>query len=82
MKVFGSLGTPNFRWLQLPTLDRGNAVAKRRFRGPEALDSLLDAFTESQPAMRNLTPAAYPSHEWTTGQVELRVTSKKKKEKR
>lgn len=73
LKVFASLSTPHFRWLQLPALDGAISVSKDRLRRPTGLDLLLDLLSDEKPALRNLSPAAYPSREWTTGQIELNI---------
>jgi len=73
LKVFASLSTPHFRWLELPPLDGRISVSKDHSRQPSGLDLLLDALSDSKPAMRNLNPAAYPSRGWTTAQVELNI---------
>jgi hypothetical protein len=75
VKVFATVSTTNFRWLELPALDqplmRSAAV---RGKGPtNPLEGLMAAFTADQPPTRNLVPAAYPSHGWTTVQVEVSV---------
>lgn len=73
LKVFASLSTPHFRWLELPPLDGRISVSKDHFRQPSGLDVLLDALSDTKPAMRNLNPAAYPSRGWTTSQAELNI---------
>ena len=73
LKVFASLSTPHFRWLELPPLDGRLSVSKDHSRQPSGLDLLLDALSDTKPAMRNLNPAAYPSRGWTTAQVELNI---------
>ena len=75
LKVFASLTSANFRWLELPSLDRGERRAKNNTRQPSGLDLLLDAISDDKPRMRNLSPAAYPSRGWTTTQIELTVTT-------
>lgn len=75
IKVFATIGTTNFRWLELPSLDkpleRSAAVRTRSPTNP--LENLLAAVTADKPRTRNLIPAAYPSKEWITAQVEVRV---------
>ncbi len=79
-KVFATAGSPNFRWLELPSLDRSiPKAATRSLKPPEdPLDQLLSCVatdTDAVPPTRTLNPAKYPSREWTTKQV--RVTVKK-----
>ncbi len=76
LKGFASLSTPHFRWLQLPALDGAISVSKDQLRKPAGLDLMLDLLSDEKPALRNLSPAAYPSRGWTTSQVELNVTRK------
>lgn len=75
VKVFATVETSDFHWLELPALDlpqlRSAAVVNRNPESP--LDQLMANFTADQPAMRNLTPAAYPTYGWATAQVEIAV---------
>jgi hypothetical protein len=73
LKVFASLSTPHFHWLQMEPLDGAVSVAKDQLRQASGLDLLLDALSDQKPAMRHLNPAAYPSRGWTTSQVELYI---------
>ncbi len=75
VKVFATVSTTNFRWLELPALDQPpRRSAALRDKGPSnPLEQLAAAFTADQPPTRNLVPAAYPSHGWTTVQVEVNV---------
>jgi len=77
IKVFATVGTTNFQWLALPALDEP-PIAKKATRGApgSALDELLSAFTSGAPKTRNLNLAAYPSKEWATAQIEVRVQKK------
>ncbi len=75
LKVFASLGSANFRWLQMPSLDGGKREAKDRTGVPSELNLLLDAISDERPTMRNLSPVAYPSRGWTTSQIELNITA-------
>lgn len=73
IKVFATLGTTNFRWLELPALDQPVTGAVTRGGPANPLEELLAAVTAQDPKTRNLNPAAYPSWEWVTAQVEARV---------
>jgi len=75
LKVFASLGSANFRWLQMPSLDGGKRGPKNGTGDPSGLNLLLDAISDERPAMRNLSPVAYPSRGWTTAQIELNITT-------
>jgi hypothetical protein len=82
LKVFATVGTTNFRWLELPALDqpvtRSAPVRDRKPRNP--LEEMLAAFTAGQPAKRDLIPATYPSHEWITEQVQVRIQQQEAEE--
>jgi len=72
--VFATLGTTNFRWLELPPLDQPVTRHASLLRGPQdALEELLAAVTTEAPKTRDLEPAAYPSREWITAQVEVGI---------
>ena len=75
LKVFASLGSANFRWLQLPSLDGGKRDPKDATGSPSGLNLLLEAISNDKPRMRNLSPVAYPSRGWTTSQIELNITA-------
>jgi uncharacterized protein YbdZ (MbtH family) len=73
LKVFATLGTTDFRWLELPTLDI-SPTRKAVCDMPEnPLEELLASVAAREPGTRNLNPAAYPSREWTTAQVEVHI---------
>lgn len=64
----------NFHWLELPPL--AQPLPQRsgtRGANHDPLAELLEAITAEKPTTRDLTPAAYPSREWVTAQVEVRV---------
>jgi len=75
LKVFATAGTTNFRWLELRSLDqpliRSKPAVSRNPGG--ALEEMRAAFTADRPPTRNLNPAAYPSKEWITEAVEVRM---------
>jgi hypothetical protein len=74
IKVFATLGTTNFRWLELPVLDQRPRRSETTRGGPRnRLEELLATAVAEEPRMRNLNPAAYPSKEWVTEEVEIRV---------
>lgn len=75
LKVFATVETSNFRWLELPALDQPlRRSADVRGRNPQSpLEQLMASFTADQPPTRNLIPAAYPSYGWVTAQVEVAV---------
>jgi hypothetical protein len=74
LKVFATLGSADFRWLELPALDTPISTrAAARGGSGNPLDALLSAVNAEQPQTRTLTPAANPSKEWITAQIEIRV---------
>ncbi len=76
LKVFATIGEANFRWLELPSLDQPiiSPEAKGVSRSG-ALDDLLMAFAAEQPPTRKANPVAFPSREWTTLQIRVKVKS-------
>ncbi len=76
-KVFATIGMANFRWLELPPLDQPILAPEARgvSRSGGALDKLLMMFAAEQPPTRKANPVAFPSREWTTVQVRVRVKS-------
>lgn len=72
IKVFGTIGTTNFRWLELPALDRP-IVARAAARGaaPSGLEALLAAIVDQEPHARGLNTMAYASEEWVAAHVEI-----------
>jgi hypothetical protein len=74
LKVFATLETTNFRWLELPALDQPPRRSATTRGGPmNPLEELLAAVLAEEPNTRNLNPAVYPSREWVTEQVEVRI---------
>ena len=75
IKVFATVTTSNFRWLELPALDQPlvRSIAVRGKAPANSLEELMSAFTADKPPTRNLVPAAYPSREWVVSQVEVNV---------
>jgi hypothetical protein len=76
LKVVGTLGPSNFRWLELPALDEPDK-GRTGWRGSpaSALDEFLAAFMNDGAGFRDLTFETSASHEWTTAQVEIDVRS-------
>lgn len=71
IKVFGTLGTTNFRWLELPVLDRPVARSLLPGQPPGGLQALLAAIVDEEPHVRGLNTMAYASEEWVTAHVEV-----------
>jgi len=73
LKVFATVDQANFRWLELPSLDK--PFVSRGFEPPNnPLEILLEAIDREQPPTRKLSVVASPSREWTTKQITLRFT--------
>jgi hypothetical protein len=74
LKVMGTVGPSNFRWLELPALDEPDK-GRAGWRGAVAtpLDEFLAAFMDDGSGFRDLTVEANAGHEWTTVQVEIEV---------
>lgn len=73
LKVFATLGTTDFRWLELPALDKPPTRRDAHDKPKNPLEELLASVAAQKPKTRNLNPAAYPSREWLTIQVEVRI---------
>jgi hypothetical protein len=78
LKVFATLGSANFRWLELPELDKPptrKAIITRSLDEGDPLEAILAAFTDDrlQTGKRSLDPAEYPSRGWATTQVEVHI---------
>ena len=74
LKVFASSSGAHYRWLGLPALD-GVLATKNERQVQSDLDLLLYTLSENEPQTRNLSPATYPSREWTTNQITVNITS-------
>ena len=74
LKVLAALGPTSFRWLELPALDQPPATRKGEAPA-DPLEQMLVRFTadEIPMATKDIQPAAFPSKEWVTAMVELRV---------
>lgn len=77
LKVFATVGTTNFRSLELPGLDKPllprSITRGGEFNPTDLLGQFLVAVTDSLPSLRDLTPAASASKQWTTSQLEVRI---------
>jgi hypothetical protein len=79
IKVLATVGSTNFRWLELPPLDQPlRRSASLSARSPaDPLEELMAAFSADQPPTRQLIPAAYPSREWVAVQVEVDIRNER-----
>lgn len=72
IKVFATVGSANFRWLELPALGKPPENVGRTHRAPtDPLGRLL--FAASAGASRNLKPAVHASGGWVTRQLDVCV---------
>ena len=62
LKVFATIDTTSFRWLELPAF-----VSEKR----KAIDQLLAAFASEEAMIRQVEVLASPESEWTVRQVEI-----------
>ena len=74
-KVFATLGSANFRYLELPSLDQPLQSKSINTKASNPLEEILSKIDESKPSTRKLNPAKNPSLEWIT--VQISVTVKK-----
>ena len=72
IKVFATLGTTNFRWLELPALDQPATRSADRGNPSNPLESFFSAFTANQPATRNAT-AVQTGDDWVTAQLNVTI---------
>ncbi|MUG93242.1 caspase family protein [Scytonema sp. UIC 10036] len=77
VKVFATVSSANFRWLELPSLGQ-ELERKGLARSGNPLDALLAVIDEDKPPTRKLSVAASPSREWTTRQIGLTVVAPNK----
>jgi hypothetical protein len=73
LKVFATIGSTSFRWLELPALDRPHISEGARGRPRNSLEQLLTVVAAEEAQTRHLNPAVYPTGEWITALVEIRV---------
>ncbi|HBL25685.1 MAG TPA: hypothetical protein DD490_02495 [Acidobacteria bacterium] len=73
LKVFATQGAANFRWLELPPLERPELRYVPRGEPKSALDRLFSMLTCGRAKRGPLTPSEFPEEEWLTAQVEIRV---------
>ena len=66
LKVFATIDTSSFRWLELPAL----APDKRN-----AMDQLKSAFAAEDTMLRQVEVLASPELEWTVRQVEIETNA-------
>ena len=78
LKVFATIDTTSFNWLQLPALDkpvtRGRATRSGGGEPSNPLEALFDKLMAVKPKTRQVQASARSSDRWVTEQVELRVS--------
>jgi len=74
LKVFATIGSTDFQWLQLSPLDQPTQSRSIRSYTPVTpLEALLFALMEAAPDTRTLKPGIRPGREWITVQLEVDV---------
>lgn len=73
IKILATTGASNFRWLELPALERQAGGPVWRGDPTTRLEQFLEAFMRDGPGARDLIIEAAANHEWTTTQVEINV---------
>ncbi len=75
LKVFATIGSANFRWLELPSLDK--PIPKSSTRGfrslSNPLDKLLKSFAAEKAPTRTANPVVAASQQWTTTKVKIQL---------
>lgn len=73
LKLFATIGSTDFQWLQLPALDR--PAQSRGISGipGNPLEELLFALVVEAQGTRTLIPGVRPTREWVTAQLEVRI---------
>ena len=72
LKFFITVGTTNFRWLELPSMDEQQNRSQHPRRAQNALEQLLEVFTAEKPT-RNVLLVAAPCEEWVTLELLIHV---------
>lgn len=72
LKLFATIGSPNFRVLELPPLDQPKSKGNIT-RGNDPLEKLLANIDDEQPATKRLNLAQSASNEWITVQISLTI---------
>jgi hypothetical protein len=73
IKVFATVEPTNFRWLELPTLDRPEFVENVRGVPANQLEDLLSAFSAAGARTRNATVSISAASLWMVHQIEIEV---------
>ncbi len=73
LKVFATLGSANFHYLELSSLDQPLQSKGINSKASNPLEEILEKIPESKPSTKKLNPAKNPSLEWITVQVSVTV---------
>jgi hypothetical protein len=78
VKVFATVGAADFRWLELPSLDREitskSGVANRIDNPLGKLLAAIGTDVDYKPPTRKLLPVLDPNQEWATKQLTINIT--------
>ncbi|NEQ85856.1 MAG: hypothetical protein F6K26_38905 [Moorea sp. SIO2I5] len=72
IKVFATVRSTDFHWLELPPLDQPIISMSGKTSG-NPLEELLAAIASEQPPTKNVALARYPAADWITKQVVVRT---------
>ena len=76
IKIIATLGSADFRVLELPPLDQPirRLITRGGAGAMNALDKLLAEVSADTTIMRSVKPESYPSEEWAVSEVKLQIT--------
>jgi hypothetical protein len=74
IKVFATLKTTSFRWLELPALDQAGSADNLRGIPATSLEKFLSAFSAPEATTRQVEIPTSTAAEWVTHQVEIEIT--------
>jgi hypothetical protein len=71
LKIFATIGEPDFRYLELPALDTDSGPRRgaQTYQPATPLEELLFALMEEAPDTRTFRPGVRPTREWFTDQI-------------
>lgn len=75
IKIFVTLDATDFRWLQLPALEKPPSSSQKAWRKEKPLEQLFAAMATRLPPRRELEPSAAAALEWECAQVRVRVVA-------
>jgi len=73
LKVFATVGSTNFHWLELPPLDQAATSQVTRGRPANPLEELLAMLAVEEPKTRQARVVLPTTEAWATAQVEMHI---------